>query len=55
MTFLDVLPSRQHKDKSAQIPAHPRFTRMYGVLPYGQALRGVLMVLPSRQFKTCET
>ena len=31
MTFLDVLPSRQHKDKSAQIPAHPRFTRMYGV------------------------
>ena len=31
MTFLDVLPSRQHKDKSAQIPAHPRFTRMYWV------------------------
>ena len=31
MTFLDVLPYRQHKDKSAQIPAHPRFTRMYGV------------------------
>ena len=30
MTFLDVLPFRQHKDTSAQIPAHPRFTRMYG-------------------------
>ena len=29
MTFRDVLPSRQQKDWGL-IPAHPRFTRMYG-------------------------
>ena len=31
MTFRDVLPSRQNIWIMGLIPAHPRFTRMYGV------------------------
>ena len=31
MTFRDVLPSRQQKVYGILTPAHPRFTRMYGV------------------------
>ena len=29
--FHDVLPSRQYIEKDIVIPAHPRYSRMYGV------------------------
>ena len=29
--FRDVLPSRQYMERDIVIPAHPRYTRMYGV------------------------
>ena len=39
-TFRDVLPSRQYKCYGL-IPAHPRFTRMYGVT-HGIAFQAIL-------------
>ena len=42
--FRYVLPSRQGKDVVIPIPAHPRFTRMYGVT-HSIAFQAILSLL----------
>ena len=50
-----VQPFRLEKGAAIPVRGHPLLRRVCtSVLPYGQALRGVLIVLPYRQFLTCE-
>ena len=51
-----VQPSRLARITIGSIRGHPLLRRVCtSVLPYGQALCGVLIVLPSRQFRTYKT